>query len=162
MGMKKPSGALIALRQRKASSNPDNATTGGHGTPTCSDVNEDNISERGDDGHDNNNGNNTITPVTGKDYAAHQFWNYVDDYLVLVHTKLFKDIPDSLDRRNKIVWYDLAFYFAHTLITSPRFFNEALQIDIFNYQGGTKIPSFPVNNSLPPWQEALQRNTRYL
>ena len=48
MGMKKPSGALIALRQRKASSNPDNATTGGHGTPTCSDVNEDNISERGE------------------------------------------------------------------------------------------------------------------
>ena len=43
-----------------------------------------------------------------------------------------------------------------------RFFGEALQVDIYNYQGGAKIPDEPKDIHLSTWQEALQRSARFL
>lgn len=114
MNLKKPSGALLSLLPRDTNLNSDNTRTGGCST---SDDNADNVSECGDDGHNNNNNDESI-PITGKCYASHQFWNYVDDYLSLVHTESFQHIPDPVARRTKIVWYALSLYFAHTLIAS--------------------------------------------
>jgi len=151
-GLKKPAVALIPLRRRpNPSFNSDNpnsrATTNGNlSTPTDGDDNMDNYSECGDDGHHNDDDGSTA--ITGKEYTQLQFWNYVDDYLNLIHTELFQDVTDAVTKRGKVVW----------------FFNEALQIDIFNYKGGTKIPSPPSKDlgPLPAWQEALQRSARCL
>ncbi|KAF8268662.1 hypothetical protein EI94DRAFT_1700075 [Lactarius quietus] len=147
-GSKKPSGLLIPLCQRPNTSNLDNSslstTNGGHSTPTHGDHNADDDSNCGNAGHNNNNDDDDDgTAITGKHYTQDQFWNYVDDYLVLIHTELFPSVTDPLSRHRKIAW----------------FFNEVLQVDVFNYKGGTKIPSPPVNNPLLPWQEALQRST---
>lgn len=120
MGLKKPSRALIPLHRRpNTNANSDNTTTRGHDSPTCGDYDAENGSECGDDGH--NDEDDDCTPITGKDYTQHQFWNYVDDYLNLIHTKLFQDMLDTAARHSKIIWYYsllLSCYFAHTLIAS--------------------------------------------
>ncbi|KAF8263308.1 hypothetical protein EI94DRAFT_1807452 [Lactarius quietus] len=141
-GLKKPVAALIPLCQRpNANFNADDPNSRAMtSTPACGDENADSYSECGDDGHPDDDDDSTA--ITGKDYTQLQFWNYIDDYLNLIHTDLFQDVADPVIRRGKVIW----------------FFNEALQIDIFNYKGSTKIPPPPSKDlgPLPAWQEALQ------
>lgn len=41
-----------------------------------------------------------------------------------------------------------------------RLFNDALQIDMLNYMGGTNATKHPLPSAqIPPWQDALQRST---
>ena len=53
-------------------------------------------------------------------------------------------------------------YTLPTCSSHPKVLQWGLQVDMFNYKGGTKIPSIPMNTSLPPWQDALQCSTRHL
>ncbi|KAF8259983.1 hypothetical protein EI94DRAFT_1706654 [Lactarius quietus] len=136
-GLKKPAVALIPLRQHpSANFNADDPNSRAMtSTPACGDENADSFSECGNDGHPDDDDDSTA--ITGKDYTQLQFWNYVDNYLNLIHTNLFQDVADPV----------------------TRFFKEALQIDIFNYKGSTKIPPPPSKDlgPLPAWQEALRR-----
>jgi hypothetical protein len=108
-GLKRLSRALVPLCHRPSTNfNSDNAGSStaneGRSTPTCG-HNADNLSECGDDGHNNNDGDDEDgTPITGKQYTQHQFWNYVDDYLTFIHTELFQKVTDTAARRGKIIW----------------------------------------------------------
>ncbi|KAI9439260.1 hypothetical protein H4582DRAFT_2075924 [Lactarius indigo] len=76
-----------------------------------------------DDGNEADDNDGGVA-ITGKEYTPQQFWNYVDDYLEYIRTDLFAGLPDSATWNHKITW----------------FFNEALQVDLYNYQSGSKIP----------------------
>ncbi|KAI9441533.1 hypothetical protein H4582DRAFT_2073701 [Lactarius indigo] len=91
-----------------------------------------------------NNDNRAVT-ITGKEYTPQQFWNYVDDYLEYIRTELFAGLPDPATWNRKITW----------------FFNEALQVNLFNYQSGSKIPLHPSGNQLPVWQETLHNSAHW-
>jgi hypothetical protein len=99
------------------------------------------------------------TAITRKEYTLQQFWNYIDDYLEHVRTVPLVDIPDSTTREREITWYDLIFQFYIKWRSSHhvgRFFHEALQVDIYNYRGGSNIPKGPSNCQPPVWQETIQ------
>ena len=110
---------------------------------------------RADDDNDEDEG-----LITGKTYTQQQYWNYVDDYLEYIRTELFADVTDHSARNAKMTQCILIvvshpFQFAnHTL----RLFNEALQIDMFNYRGGGKRPPQP-SGPLLTWQQALHRSS---
>ncbi|KAH8991026.1 hypothetical protein EDB92DRAFT_1816532 [Lactarius akahatsu] len=131
VGLKKPVGALASLNKDRGSDASSVSPM-----PGGSNNNMDNSGNDDDDG----------LQITEKWYAQQQFWVYVDDYLDLIHTRLFWDLTDPTERHNKIVW----------------FFNEALQVDILNYKDGTKISASPSGTQLPVWQEALHRSARSL
>ncbi|KAF8257017.1 hypothetical protein EI94DRAFT_1819380 [Lactarius quietus] len=105
--------------------------------------NNDNDGVKNDLEGDNNN--NSDTAITGKEYMQQQFWNYVDNYLEYIRTVAFADIQDSTARTCKIVW----------------FFNKALQVDIYNYRGGSKIPLKPSSDQPPMWQQILHRSAHW-
>lgn len=113
-------------------------------------------------GSEDENDHDDCTSITGKEYTPQQFWNYVDDYLEHVRTVPLVDVPDPTTREREITWYDPTFQFYIKRRSSHhvgRFFHEALQVDIYNYRGGSNIPKSPSNCQPPLWQEAIQHTT---
>ncbi|KAH9008939.1 hypothetical protein EDB83DRAFT_2531441 [Lactarius deliciosus] len=142
-GQKKPAGARRLLKMRPKHSpdlvglrRSDLEALGARmsGGQSASDNNDDEI-EADDD--------NEVIEITKKEYTTQQFWNYVDDYLAYIRTDLFKELSDPAALNRKITW----------------FFSEALQVDLYNYQGGSKIPLRPSGDQLPIWQETLHNST---
>ena len=157
---------LVPLRRRPNS------------TPNLTEPRDDDSETLATDGHNNEDGDNDNDrtdldddganednkdnegPITGKTYTPQQYWNYVDDYLEFIRTELFADITDCSVRNAKMTQYVLAVlliasqFVNHTL----RLFNEALQIDMFNYRGGGKRPP-PPTGQLLTWQQVLHRSS---
>jgi hypothetical protein len=131
-GLKKPAAARIPLRQRpsaletpssRATTNNTSTPTRGNrnantGTPTRGNRNADSCSDHGDDGHYDDNDNDSNTPITGKEYSQHQFWNYVDDYMDFIQTTLFKDTTDAVAHRGKVLWYGITIISSYLLCLS--------------------------------------------
>jgi hypothetical protein len=77
--------------------------------PAPCDDDTDDRSECGNDGHTDDNNQDDNSAITGKHYTQHQFWNYVDDYLNFIHTRLFQNLTDPDARRSKVISYDILF-----------------------------------------------------
>ncbi|KAN0125419.1 hypothetical protein V8E53_015506, partial [Lactarius tabidus] len=146
--LKKPAGALRPLRKRPnhtcnlvglKSNELDTLSASmseSLGAPASGDGN-DNSTEPNLEGDDDDSSSGT--PITGKEYTLLQFWNYVNDYLEYIRTVPFASIQDSAERNCKIAWS----------------FNEALQVDVYNYRDGSKIPLSPSSDIPPMWQQVL-------
>ncbi|KAF8266579.1 hypothetical protein EI94DRAFT_1802961 [Lactarius quietus] len=149
--LKKPAGALIPLcKCPKNTRNLVGLKSNELDALSASmSVSEGASGDEDDDGIENDleggSDNDTNIAITGKEYTPLQFWNYVDDYLEYIHTVLFAGIQDPAARDRKIAW----------------FFNEALQVDIYNYRDGSKIPLKPSSDQPPMWQQILHRSTHW-
>jgi hypothetical protein len=77
-----------------------------------------------------------------------------------IQTTLFKDTMDAVAHHGKVLWYGITII--SYLLCLLRFYNEALQVDLFNSKGGNKIPPPPSNGLIPGWQEALQCSAQCL
>ena len=131
------------------------ATSGHHEEDGDIDINRTDLGNLGANDDDNDEG-----PITGKTYTQQQYWNYVDDYLEYIRTELFANITDRSARNAKMMQC------VRTAVLHPfqstnhslRLFNEALQIDMFNYRGGGKKPP-PPSGQLLTWQQVLHRSS---
>ena len=120
MGLKKPAAACIPLCQCPSTleTPSSRSTTNNTSTPTHGNQNADSLSDQGDDGHYDGDDDDSSTPITGKEYSQHQFWNYVDDYMEFIQTTLFKDMMDPVAHRGKVLWYGIAIISSYSLCLS--------------------------------------------
>ncbi len=153
MNLKKPAGALVPMCRH------DDILSTQISDIQASDVNGDNANDNGsDDGNYYEVEDEECTPVTGKSYNVYQFWNYVDDYMQYIRTDFFED-SSADEKPAKIASYETFFIDLYLANSIPSFYYEALQVDLFNYRSGTKIPPLPKSDVLlPQWQTALHNS----